>query len=98
MFERNGIIYGGEPSGSVCVEKIKVLPDKIMLVTFNNGETRLFDATILTGEVFEPLNDENVFLNASIEYGVVTWKDGEIDCAPEFMYKNSFEYIKKETA
>ena len=24
--------------------------------------------------------------------GVVTWKDEEIDCAPEYMYLNSYEY------
>jgi hypothetical protein len=27
-----------------------------------------------------------------IEHGVPTWENGEIDCAPEFIYDNSFEY------
>ena len=64
----------------------------IMLVSFSTGEKRLFDATILQGEVFEPLKKEDVFKNPVIDHGVVTWDDGNIDCAPEFMYDNSYEY------
>jgi hypothetical protein len=71
---------------------VKILPDYIMLITFSTGETRLFDATNLEGKVFEPLKDKSVFQNAEIEHGVVTWNNGEIDCAPEYMYENSYEY------
>jgi hypothetical protein len=52
----------------------------------------LFDATVLNGVAFEPLKDEAVFKAAVVDHGVVTWMDGEIDCAPEFMYKHSYEY------
>lgn len=30
-------------------------------------------------------------LNSAVA-GVVTWLDEEIDCAPEYMYTNSYEY------
>ena len=40
----------------------------IMLITFSNGETKLFDATILTGPVYEPLKDDKIFKNPVIEY------------------------------
>lgn len=56
----------------------------------------MFDATILQGKVFEKLNDEAIFNNAKLEYGVITWDNGEIDCAPEFMFKNSYEYSSLE--
>ena len=92
MFVMDGIIYGGRPKETIKISKVKVLPDKIMLLTFSTGETRLFDATILTGEVFEPLNDKKVFENVTIDHGVITWADGSIDCAPEFMYDHSYEY------
>ncbi len=49
----------------------------------------MFDANELKGEVFEPLKDSTVFEDAILDHGVVTWKDGEIDCAPEYMYDNS---------
>lgn|GEM_PF-118100 len=92
MYVMNGIVYGGTPTESVSVSAMKILSDKIMLITFSNGETRLFDASILIGEVFAPLDDETVFKDGKIDHGVVTWLDGEIDCAPEFMYENSYAY------
>lgn len=91
-FYGNGKVYGGEPKGSIKVKKVKALDDKIMLITFSNGETRLFDARDLIGEVYEPLNDISVFSAPEIEHGVVTWADGSIDCAPEFMYEHSYKY------
>lgn len=96
MFEINGIVYGGEPEKPLKINHIKVLPDRMMLLTFSTGEVRLFDGTVLKGGIFEKLNDEAVFNNAKIEYGIVTWLDGDVDCAPEFMYKNSFEYSALE--
>ncbi len=92
MYIMNGIVYGGEPVTSVEISSVKVLDDMIMLVSFSTGETRLFDATILQGEVFEPLKREEIFKNPIVDHGVVTWNDGNIDCAPEFMYENSYEY------
>ncbi len=88
----DGIVYGGEPEEPMEVSAVKILPDMIMLITFSNGETRLFDASILNGEVFEPLKDRDIFEKVTIDHGVTTWADGEIDCAPEYMYQNSYEY------
>ena len=92
MYIMDGIVYAGEPTESLEVTKVKPLDDMIMLVTFSNGETKLFDATILTGQEYESLKDDKIFKNPVIEYGVVTWNDGDIDCSPEYMYKNSYEY------
>lgn len=96
MFVMNGIVYGGEPDQPLKVKNFKILPDKMMLITFSTGETRLFDATVLKGKVFEKLNDDTIFSNAKLEYGVITWDNGEIDCAPEFMFENSYEYSALE--
>ena len=38
------------------------------------------------------LKDPAVFNNPVIEHGVLTWKNGEIDCAPEYLYDHSYEY------
>lgn len=92
MYIINGIIHGGEPSETIKIASAKPLDDMIILLNFSNGETRLFDATILNGEVFEPLKDDEVFKHPTIDHGVVTWLDGQIDCAPEFMYENSYIY------
>ncbi len=92
MYTLNGIVYGEQQTDFIKVISVKALHDMILLLTFSTGETRLFDATILTGEAFEPLKNEKIFMFPAIEYGVVTWKNGEIDCAPEFMYENSYDY------
>ncbi len=92
MYILNGIVYGGEPQETIKISEVKILSDRIMLITFSNGETRLFDASILSGEAFEPLKKDEVFQKGIVDHGVVTWLDGEIDCAPEFMYQHSYEY------
>ncbi len=92
MYVMDGIVYGGEPKEVIKVSKVKALPDKILILTFSTGETRLFDATILTGEIYKPLDNTDIFNGVYIDYGTVTWADGSIDCSPEFMYENSYEY------
>ena len=92
MFVSNGFVCGGKPINSIRITGLKCLSDRMMLLTFNNGETRLFDSTLLHGPVYEPLDDDDVFRNAVLDHGVVTWMDGEVDCAPEFMYDHSYEY------
>lgn len=82
MYIMDGIVYAGEPTESLEITKVKPLDDMIMLITFSNGETKLFDATILTGPVYEPLKDDKIFKNPVIEYGVITWNNGNIDCSP----------------
>ena len=89
MYIMDGIVYAGEPTESLEITKVKPLDDMIMLI---NGETKLFDATILTGPVYEPLKDDKIFKNPVIEYGVITWNNGNIDCSPEYSYKNSYDY------
>lgn len=92
MYISNGYVCAGELTDFLKIENIKVLPDMIMILTFSTGEQRVFDATVLSGPVFEPLKEPDVFSGAKIEHGVVTWLDGEVDCAPEYMYKHSYEY------
>jgi len=93
MFIANGIAYAGQRTTETTVLSVKPLDDMIMIVTFNSGEKRLYDATqLLKFPAFQPLKNEEIFKNAKVEYGVVTWADGEIDIAPETMYDTSYAY------
>ena len=92
MYQLNGIIYGDNEQESIKVESVKVLPDYIYLVTFNNGEIRVFDLTELSGPAFEGLKEKHVVENPEIDHGIVTWADGSIDCSPEYMYDHSYQY------
>lgn len=96
MYEINGIVYADNSSIPIEVIAVKALPDMILLLTFNTGEEKIFDAAqLLNKEAFRKLLDENIFLNPSIEAGVVTWDNGSIDIAPEALYINSSVYNKK---
>ena len=74
---------------------ISVLPqeDYKMLVEFENGEQRVYNAVpLLSKPVFSPLKDLTFFKSAYVEYGAVTWKGGdgnEIDICPDKMYMDS---------
>ena len=96
MHEENGIVYSDNPEKILTVLEVKHLYSGVYLMKFSDGAVKLFDTTILKGEVFEPLKNPEVYENPKLEYGIVTWKNGEIDCAPEFMYENSTDYNTKD--
>ena len=93
MFVLNGIVYASEKRGGISIVSAKLLEDMMMMIlTFSTGEKRLFDATVLQGPAFAPLSDEKIFKDCKVVDGVVTWMDEDIDCAPEYMYENSYAY------
>lgn len=94
MYIINGICYAGDREEDIEITSVVPLEDMMLLLTFSSGETRLFDASILKGPVFEALKDEAIFSRPIIESGVVTWNNGLIDCAPEYMYEHSCKYDK----
>ena len=96
MFFSNGFVYGGTPAEMMKVTKVKPLDDMMLLLTFNSGEQRLYDASqLLDYPLFQPLSDKEVFAHLELDHGVVTWLDGELDISPESMYENSYPYAAK---
>lgn len=93
MYIANEYVYGKTTTAFLKVCSLEIIDFQRMLLTFSTGEKRIFHANVLTGPVFDPLKDPAIFENAALDHGVVTWLDGTIDCAPEFMYENSTEYI-----
>lgn len=92
MFIKDGIVYAGRLTEDIKVIDAKPLTGRMMLVSFSTGEKRLFDTTKLEGGAFADLDDEEVFGNPSLFHGIITWKDGEIDIAPEYVYEESYPY------
>lgn len=89
---KNGVCYAGELREGIKVTAAKPLRGGVLLVTFSTGEQRLFDVTTLQGPAFAPLADENVFSHLVLFHGALTWNDGEIDIAPETVYRDSIAY------
>ena len=98
MFEVNGIAYASEKSNKISITNAKVTDHLMMIVTFSGGEKRVFDASVLTGSAFKPLEDDAIFSNFKIMHGVITWMDEDIDCAPEYTYENSYAYPSLKSA
>lgn len=92
MYQKNDIVYASEPHREIRVQTAKALPYHMLLLTFTTGEKRLFDASTLEGSAFAPLAEESVFRSVTVSHGAVTWLNGEIDCAPEYLYENSYIY------
>ncbi|MBQ8137029.1 MAG: DUF2442 domain-containing protein [Clostridia bacterium] len=92
MYIVNDICYAGELQDGIKVTSVKPLRGGMMLVTFSTGEKRLFDTTLLEGSAYAPLRDDTVFTRPVIFHGVITWNNGEIDIAPETVYRDSYAY------
>lgn len=71
---------------------VKCLPDYQLLITFSNGEKKLYNAQNDIAEgIFTKLQNKSFFAQAKIERGSVVWGD-EIDIAPETLYDESIAY------
>lgn len=71
------------------VVKLVLKDDYKMLLTFENGEQREFDCSLILNEKpFSTLANPAIFRQARIEYGTVVWPN-EIDIAPETLYLDS---------
>ncbi len=95
MYVENDICYSEDYEDCLKVRDVTPLGHRMMLVTFSNGEKRLFDTTLLKGSAFAPLADEKICNHPVLFHGVITWKNGEIDIAPETVYKWSSPYEKE---
>ncbi len=95
MYIKDDVCYAGSLAPEVRISSARVLRGRMLLVTFSTGERRLFDASQLVGGAFAPLAKEEVFSHPVIFHGVLTWDDGNIDVAPETVYRESFPYTEK---
>lgn len=71
------------------VTDVQTLGTYKLFLTFNDGCQKLFDCEPLMEQypIFQPLRDMDVFRNISLDGWTVTWLDGAIDIAPEFLYE-----------
>jgi hypothetical protein len=69
------------------VVKVDPLPKYRLHIEFDDGVAGTIDPSgELTGEVFEPLRDEAVFRQVTVdEFGEVCWPNG-LDLAPDAMH------------
>jgi len=89
MTVRNGICYPDVPARHVKIVAAENVGDWLLRVRFDDGAMRLFDGRALEGEVFAPLSNADAFAGWKLDYETLTWNDGDIDIAPEYVLNHS---------
>lgn len=94
MYIVNDIVYADDfNKTNLKVTEIKIISELCILVTFSNGEKRIFDATyLLQFPVYKNLQNFDVFKNAYLENGIIVWDNGKIDISTDTLYNNSYKY------
>lgn len=72
----------------VWINNASYLGDYRLLLHFSNGEERIYDAEgyISTHPLFSSLKDTQLFRHFQLDGWTVSWLDGKLDIAPEFLY------------
>ena len=73
----------------IGAKAVEPLPDYRLLITFENGERRIFDVTpYLDKGVFRELRNAAAFNSARVCFDTVEWSNGA-DLCPEALYEGS---------
>ena len=77
------------------IKSAEILKDYKILLTFKNGERKIFDMKpYLEYTVFKPLNDENEFKKFSIIDGTIEWECGA-DLSTDTFFIESYDIDEK---
>lgn len=99
MYVVNGIAYAGDPTPVIRISGVRPLEDHKLWVRFSTGEAKIFDfKPLLDKPAFAPLVDEKLFKQVYIDYGATVWNDGEIDIAPEMLYRDGVSVTDEVSA
>ncbi|MDQ2088158.1 DUF2442 domain-containing protein [Herbivorax sp. ANBcel31] len=76
----------------LAVTDVKPLSEYQLLLTFENGEKRLFDMKpYLDKGIYKELKDESKFRSVKVSFDSIEWCN-QADIDPEFLYEKSVEY------
>ena len=73
----------------IWINSAKYLGDYRLELSFSNGEVRVFDAKefIASHPLFASLQDKKLFSQFQLDGWTVSWQDGRLDIAPEYLYE-----------
>ena len=76
----------------LAVTEVEPLEDYQLLLTFENGEKRIFDMKpYLDKGVFQELKDEKMFRTVRVSFDSIEWAN-QADIDPEVLYEKSKAY------
>ena len=73
----------------IWINSAKYLEDYRLSLSFSNGEQRVFDAKefIASHPLFASLKDKQLFSQFQLDGWTISWQDGRLDIAPEYLYE-----------
>ena len=73
----------------IWINSAKYLGDYRLELSFSNGEVLVFDAKefIASHPLFSPLKDKQLFSQFRLDGWTVSWQNGRLDIAPEYLYE-----------
>ena len=73
----------------IWITSAKYLGDYRLSLSFSNGEERIFDAKdyIVSHPLFDALKDKQLFSQFHLDGWTISWQDGKLDIAPEYLYE-----------
>jgi hypothetical protein len=76
----------------LAVKGVEPLNDYQLLLTFENGEKRIFDMKpYLDKGIFKELKDEKKFKSVRVSFDSIEWSN-QADIDPEVLYEKSIAY------
>lgn len=76
----------------LSVKEVKPLDEYKLLLTFENGEVKIFDMKpYLDKGIFRELKNVSLFKSARVNFDTVEWEN-EADIDPETLYEDSIPY------
>ena len=84
-------LYYKNSKQTIKAEKVEVLDNYRLRVSFSNGEIKIYDVEpLLKYPMFAPIKDKDFFAKAETKYNTVVWNEN-IDIDPEDLYWDSVE-------
>ena len=82
----------------IWITEAEVLNDYNLKLVFNDGSRKSYDfkSLIEKQDLYYPLKDKKLFESFKLDGWTVSWADGTIDIAPEFLYENGIPCFDEE--
>ena len=89
----NGIAYENGHPIILHIIDVKPLDGHTLIATFQNGVVKEYDATpLLEKRAFQALREPEKFANITLDHGVPTWKNENLDLSPETIYSSGVDF------
>lgn len=76
----------------IWITSAEYLGDYRLKLTFNDGAVKIFDGKdIVKKPLYQSLQSLSTFQQFELDDWTVSWENGKIDIAPEYLYENAIE-------